>query len=64
MVHLRMPVEVSHGSHALGRGETLSKWFYDISPGTATRVARRGSLIGGTKALNAHGVSYEGTWRT
>jgi hypothetical protein len=39
----------------------LSKWFYDTSSGTATRVARGGSLIGGTKALDAQGVSYEET---
>jgi hypothetical protein len=41
----------------------MSKWFYDTSPGTATRVARRGSLIGGTKTLDAQGLSYEGTRR-
>jgi hypothetical protein len=40
----------------------MSKWFYDTSPDTATRLARGGSLIGGTKALDAQGVSYEGTW--
>jgi hypothetical protein len=39
----------------------VSKWSYDTSPGTATRAARGGLLIGGTKALNAQGVSYEGT---
>jgi hypothetical protein len=42
----------------------MSKWFYDTSPGTATRAARGGSLIGGTKTLHAQGVSYEETWRT
>jgi hypothetical protein len=26
---------------------------YDASPGTTTRVAHRGSMIGGTKALDA-----------
>jgi hypothetical protein len=31
----------------------LLKWFYDTSPGTATRAARGGLLIGGTKALDA-----------
>jgi hypothetical protein len=31
----------------------MSKWFYYTFPGTATRAARRGSLIGGTKALHA-----------
>jgi hypothetical protein len=39
----------------------LSKWFYDTSPGTTTRAACGGSLIGGTKALNTQCVSYEGT---
>jgi hypothetical protein len=39
----------------------LSKWFYDTSPGTATRAACRGSLIGGNKTLDTQGVSYEGT---
>jgi hypothetical protein len=39
----------------------LSKWFYDTSSDTATRAARGGSLIGGTKALDAQDVSYEGT---
>jgi hypothetical protein len=32
---------------------TLSKWFYDTSLGTATRAARRGSLIARTKTLDA-----------
>jgi hypothetical protein len=41
----------------------MSKWFYDTSPGTATRAAYEDSLIGGTKALYTQGVSYEGTWR-
>jgi hypothetical protein len=39
----------------------MSMWFYDTSPSTTTRVACEGSLIGGTKALDALGVSYEGT---
>jgi hypothetical protein len=39
----------------------VSKWFYNISPSTATRAAHGGSLIGGTKAIHAQGVSYEGT---
>jgi hypothetical protein len=42
----------------------MSKWFYDTSPDTATRVAREGSLIGGTNAIDAQGVSYDGTWWT
>jgi hypothetical protein len=43
----------------------MSKWFYDTSPGTATRATRTGSLIGGTKPLDTQGVSYEGTlWFT
>jgi hypothetical protein len=43
----------------------LSKWFYDTFPGTATRAAHGCSLIGGTKALDVQGVSYEGTrWFT
>jgi hypothetical protein len=39
----------------------MSKWFYDTSSRTATRAACGGSLIGGIKALDAQGVSYEGT---
>jgi hypothetical protein len=39
----------------------LSKWFYDTFLGTASRAACGGSLIGGTKALNAQCISYEGT---
>jgi hypothetical protein len=39
----------------------MSKWFYDTSSVTATRVAHGGSLIRGTKALDAQGVSYEET---
>jgi hypothetical protein len=33
--------------------QVLSKWFYDTSPGTTTRAVRGGSLIEGTKALDA-----------
>jgi hypothetical protein len=43
------------------REQTLSKWFYDTSPGTAIRAAHGGSLIGWTKALDAQGISYERT---
>jgi hypothetical protein len=39
----------------------MSKWIYDTSSVTATRAARGGSLIRGIKALDAQGVSYEGT---
>jgi hypothetical protein len=42
----------------------MTKWFYDTFPGTATGATHGGSLIGGTKALHAQGVSYEGTWWT
>jgi hypothetical protein len=40
-------------------GTYLSKWFYDTSLDTAARAARGDSLIGGTKALHARGVSHE-----
>jgi hypothetical protein len=36
------------------------KWFYDTSPGITIRAAHEVLLIGGTKALDAQGVSYEG----
>jgi hypothetical protein len=44
-----------------GTGTPVSKWFYDTSLSTTTRAARGGSLIGGTKTLDAQCVSYEGT---
>jgi hypothetical protein len=40
----------------------ISKWFYDTSIGTATRVAHCGSFVGG--GLGLSDVSYRGTrWR-
>jgi hypothetical protein len=43
----------------------LSKWFHNTSSDTVIRAARKGSLIGGTKTLDAQGVSYDETrWFT
>jgi hypothetical protein len=37
----------------------LSKWFHNTSSDTVIRAARKGSLIRGTKTLDAQGVSYD-----
>jgi hypothetical protein len=42
--------------------QSLLKWFYDTSTGTATRAARCGSFVG--EGLGLSDVSYGGTrWR-